>query len=157
MHPATLLANSAVALKVFAPEGEVDAPAERRLGFLAPYDCLSGGRMMGLPTGTVTFLFTDIEGSTTLLQHLGDRRYAEVLAEHQRVLRDAFAEGHGQKIDTQGDAFLVAFSRARDAVATAVAAQRPLMKHAWPDAASLRVRMALHTGEPAAKQEGMFA
>ena len=65
--------------------------------------------MATLPTGTVTFLFTDIEGSTELLQRLGDRRYAEVLAEHQRLLRDAFAKGNGQEIDTQGDAFLVAF------------------------------------------------
>ncbi len=100
------------------------------------------------PTGTVTFLFTDIEGSTTLLQRLGDRRYAEVLAEHQRLLRDAFAKGNGQEIDTQGDAFLAAFPRARDAVATAVAAQQVLINHPWPDDASLRVRMGLHTGEP---------
>ncbi len=92
--------------------------------------------MPSLPTGTVTFLFTDIEGSTTLLQRLGDRRYAEVLAEHQRLLRDAFAKGNGQEIDTQGDAFLVAFARAREAVAAAVAAQQSLMKHAWPDGAS---------------------
>ena len=104
--------------------------------------------MPSLPTGTVTFLFTDIEGSTTLLQRLGDRRYAEVLAEHQRLLRDAFTKGNGQEIDTQGDAFLVAFSRARDALGTAVAAQRALTKHAWSDGASLRVRMGLHTGEP---------
>ncbi len=58
--------------------------------------------MPSLPTGTVTFLFTDIEGSTALLQRLGDRRYAEVLAEHQRLLRDAFAKGNGKEIDTQG-------------------------------------------------------
>lgn len=102
----------------------------------------------GLPTGTVSFLFTDIEGSTALLQRLGDRRYAEVLEEHRRVLRAAFAEGHGQEIDTQGDAFLVAFSRASDAVGTAVAAQRALMAHAWPEGAAPRVRMGLHTGEP---------
>jgi class 3 adenylate cyclase len=80
--------------------------------------------MPGLPTGTVTFLFTDIEGSTELLQRLGDRRYAEVLAEHRRLLGEAFAEGNGQVVDTQGDAFLVAFSRARDALETALAAQR---------------------------------
>ena len=73
--------------------------------------------MPSLPTGTVTLLFTDIEGSIALLQRLGDRRYAEVLTEHRQVLRDAFAKGHGQEIDTQGDAFLVAFFRARDAVA----------------------------------------
>jgi predicted ATPase/class 3 adenylate cyclase len=110
--------------------------------------------MAALPTGTVTFLFTDIEGSTALLQRLGDRRYAEVLAEHQRLLRDAFAEGNGQEIDTQGDAFLVAFPRARDAVATAVAAQQALVKHPWPDGASLRVRMGLHTGEPVSEAGG---
>jgi class 3 adenylate cyclase len=104
--------------------------------------------MAALPTGTVTFLFTDIEGSTALLQRLGDRRYAEILDEHRRLLRDAFEEGNGREIDTQGDAFLVAFSRARDAVATAVVAQRALMKHPWPDGASLQVRMGLHTGEP---------
>jgi class 3 adenylate cyclase len=112
------------------------------------------GYMAGLPTGTVTFLFTDIEGSTTLLQRLGDRRYAEVLGEHQRLLRDSFAKGNGQEIDTQGDAFLVAFSRARDAVATAVAAQQLLMKHTWPDGAALRVRMGMHTGEPVSETRG---
>jgi len=101
-----------------------------------------------LPTGTVTFLFTDIEGSTTLLQRLGDRRYAEVLEEHRRLLRDAFLERHGHEVDTQGDAFLVVFPRARDALAAAVAAQRALIKHGWPDDAPLRVRMGLHTGEP---------
>jgi predicted ATPase/class 3 adenylate cyclase len=110
--------------------------------------------MPSLPTGTVTFLFTDIEGSTALLQRLGDRRYAEVLAEHQRLLRDAFAKGNGQEIDTQGDAFLVAFSRARDAVGTAVAAQLALSTHPWPEDASLRVRMGLHTGEPVSETGG---
>ena len=110
--------------------------------------------MKDLPTGTVTFLFTDIEGSTTLLQRLGDRRYAEVLEQHRGLLREAFEEGKGQEVDTQGDAFLVAFSRARDAVATAVAAQWALTNHSWPDGASLRVRMGLHTGEPLSETEG---
>jgi predicted ATPase/class 3 adenylate cyclase len=110
--------------------------------------------MATLPTGTVTFLFTDIEGSTMLLQRLGDRRYADVIAEHRRVLRAAFAEGNGQEVDTQGDAFLVAFARAKDAVATAVAAQRVLINHAWPGGASLRVRMGLHTGEPVSEAGG---
>jgi len=104
--------------------------------------------MKSLPTGTVTFLFTDVEGSTTLLQRLGDRRYAEVLEEHRRLLRAAFAEGHGQEVSRHGDAFLVAFSRARDAVGAAVAAQRALTKHVWSDGSMLRVRMGLHTGEP---------
>ena len=117
---------------------------------------VSGGnvRMASLPAGTVTFLFTDIEGSTTLLQRLGDRRYAEVLEEHRRLLRAAFEEGRGQEVDTQGDAFLVAFSRARNAVRAAVAAQRALTKHAWPDGRSLKVRMALHTGEPVNQTRG---
>lgn len=103
--------------------------------------------MANLPTGTVTFLFTDIEGSTRLLQRLGDRRYAEVLEEHRRLLRAAFEEEHGQEVSKHGDAFLVAFSRATEAVGAAVAAQRSLAAHPWPDGASLRVRMGLHTGE----------
>jgi class 3 adenylate cyclase len=101
-----------------------------------------------MPTGTVTFLFTDIEGSTTLLQRLGDRRYAEVLQEHQTLLRAAFEQGNGREVDRQGDSFLVAFSRGREAIGAAVAAQLALTKHLWPEGAALRVRMGLHTGEP---------
>jgi class 3 adenylate cyclase len=78
-----------------------------------------------LPTGTVTFLFTDIEGSTRLLNELGDA-YADALAEHRRVLREAFAGHGGVEVDTQGDAFFVAFSRASDALAAAAQAQRVL-------------------------------
>ncbi len=95
-----------------------------------------------LPTGTVTFLFTDIEGSTRLLQELGDG-YAEVLAEHHRVLREVWSRHHGVEVDTAGDAFFVAFARASDAVAAARDAQRRLA------AGSLRIRIGLHTGEPA--------
>jgi predicted ATPase/class 3 adenylate cyclase len=101
-----------------------------------------------LPSGIVTFLFTDIEGSTALLQHLGDRRYAEVLAEHRQILRAAFQAGGGHEIDTQGDAFLIAFGSALDAVATAVAAQRAIADHPWTEGAPIRVRMGVHTGEP---------
>ena len=104
--------------------------------------------MPELPTGTVTFLFTDIEGSTALLQHLGDQRYAGVLAEHRHILRAAFQGGGGHEIDTQGDAFLIAFGSAQDAVVTAVAAQRAINAHPWPEGAPIRVRMGLHTGEP---------
>ena len=95
--------------------------------------------MAALPTGTVTFLFTDIEGSTTLLQRLGDRRYAEVLEEHRRLLRAAFAEGNGREVNRQGDSFLVAFSRARDAVGAGVAAQLALttLNDEWELAVSL--------------------
>ena len=104
--------------------------------------------MAELLSGTVTFLFTDIEGSTRLLKQLRDR-YGAVLAEHERILRNAFAEAGGQEIDTQGDAFFVAFSRAGDAVAAVVAAQRGLAVHPWPDGTAVRVRMGIHTGEPA--------
>jgi class 3 adenylate cyclase len=103
--------------------------------------------------GTVTFLFTDIEGSTRLLERLGDR-YADALAEHRRLIRDAFSARGGQEVDTQGDAFFFCFERARDAVAAAVAAQRALAGHEWPGGAELRVRMSLHTGEPVVGEEG---
>src|SRR5512134_2348155 len=104
--------------------------------------------MSELPTGTVTFLFTDIEGSTKLLHDLGGARYGEVLAEHQRILREAFAVHHGREVDTQGDSFFVAFRRAKDAVAAAVDAQRDLAAGSWPAGAHVNVRMGLHTGEP---------
>jgi hypothetical protein len=76
-----------------------------------------------------------------------------VLAEHQRILRDAFEAAGGQEIDTQGDSFFVAFPRAKDAVSAAVAGQRALVAHRWPKGAAVRVRMALHTGEPAVGDE----
>src|SRR5262249_57881742 len=100
-----------------------------------------------LPVGTVTLLFTDMEGPTRLLQQLGDR-YPDVLAQHDRLLRAAVDAHGGQVVDTQGDAFFVAFGRAVDAVTAAVAAQRALAAHRWPDDAEPRVRMGLHTGAP---------
>jgi class 3 adenylate cyclase/DNA-binding NarL/FixJ family response regulator len=100
-----------------------------------------------LPGGTVTFLFTDIEGSTRLLKQLGER-YAEVLLGHQRILRAAFEDAAGREVDTQGDAFFIVFPRAKDAVAGALAAQRELRRESWPDGVEVRVRMAMHTGEP---------
>ncbi|HEX8036917.1 MAG TPA: adenylate/guanylate cyclase domain-containing protein, partial [Ktedonobacterales bacterium] len=103
--------------------------------------------MAELPAGTVTFLFTDIEGSTRLLQQLG-ARYERVLADHRRLLRVAFEAYGGHEVDTQGDAFFVAFSRAADALSCAAHAQRSLAAHTWPDGAAVRVRMGLHTGEP---------
>jgi predicted ATPase/class 3 adenylate cyclase len=103
--------------------------------------------MRELPRGTVTFLFTDIEGSTRLLHELGDR-YAGVLAEHRRLLRDAFQRHGGVEVDTQGDAFFVAFAGAADAVAAAGDAQRALA------GGPVRVRMGLHTGEPLVTEEG---
>ena len=106
-----------------------------------------------LPTGTVTFLFTDIEGSTRLLQQLGDR-YSRVLEECRRLLRVAFQEWNGHEVDTQGDAFFVAFARATDAVSAAVDGLHALVIHPWPENVEVRVRMGLHTGEPQLSSEG---
>jgi class 3 adenylate cyclase len=109
--------------------------------------------MPTLPSGTVTFVFSDIEGSTTLLKRLGDR-YEQVLSDHRKLMREGFTERGGVEIDTQGDAFFFAFPRARDAVAAAVEAQRAHAAHDWPDSSAVRVRMGLHTGEPAVGSEG---
>jgi predicted ATPase/class 3 adenylate cyclase/DNA-binding CsgD family transcriptional regulator len=106
-----------------------------------------------LPTGTVTLLFTDMESSTRLLQQLG-KRYAGVLEECRQILRTAFHTSGGQEVDTQGDAFLVAFARATDATSAAVSIQRTLFIHAWPEDVVVRVRMGLHTGEPQLAAEG---
>jgi predicted ATPase/class 3 adenylate cyclase len=104
--------------------------------------------MAELPSGTVTFMFTDIEGSTRLLTRLRGR-YVEVLGEHQRVLRVAFDAYDGREVHTEGDAFFVAFARATDAIAAAVAGQRALASHRWPEGVDVRVRMGIHTGEAA--------
>ncbi|MGH7427376.1 MAG: ATP-binding protein, partial [Candidatus Methylomirabilaceae bacterium] len=106
-----------------------------------------------LPTGTVTFLFTDIEGSTVLLQHLGDA-YQRVLEDHRRMLRTAFQASGGREVDTQGDAFFVAFLRAVDAVDASVTMQKAVLEHQWPGGEQVRVRMGLHTGEPAVSDGG---
>src|SRR5256886_16698357 len=110
--------------------------------------------MSTLPGGTVTFVFTDIEGSTLLLQELGDEGYGRVSGDHRCLVREAFRARDGTEIDTQGDAFFFSFSRARDAVAAAVDAQRALRDHEWPDARQVSVRMGLHTGEPQVGDEG---
>jgi class 3 adenylate cyclase len=109
--------------------------------------------MGDFPSGTVTFLFTDVDGSTRLLKKLRDR-YGDVLAVHRRLLRAVFSEYDGHEIDTQGDAFFVAFGRAKDGVRAAVAAQRALAEHPWSAGEEVRVRMALHTGEPELSAEG---
>jgi predicted ATPase/class 3 adenylate cyclase len=102
--------------------------------------------MAELPSGTVTFLFSDIEGSTRLLTRLRDG-YAELLAAHQRLLRGAFDEHEGHEVHTEGDAFFVVFARAKDAIAAAVSAQRALAARRWPEGGEVRVRMGVHTGE----------
>ncbi len=109
--------------------------------------------MATLPSGTVTFLFSDIEGSTALLKRLGER-YEQVISDHRRLMRETFGAAGGVEIDTQGDAFFFAFPRARDAVAAAVEAQRAHATHTWPEGGAVRVRMGLHTGEPAVGSEG---
>jgi class 3 adenylate cyclase len=110
--------------------------------------------MSALHSGTVTFAFTDIEGSTRLLQELGDEAFGALSRDHRRIVRETFGEAGGTEIDTQGDAFFFSFPRARDAVNAAVAAQRALREHAWPGGREVRVRMGLHTGEPHMGDEG---
>jgi class 3 adenylate cyclase len=106
-----------------------------------------------LPSGTVTFLFSDIEGSTRLLQQFGER-WAELVATHNSIMRDAFSGAGGREVDRQGDAFFAVFPRARNALAAAATIQRALTAHDWPNGAEVRVRMGVHTGEPALGDEG---
>lgn len=103
--------------------------------------------MVEAPSGTVTLLFSDIEGSTRLLRQVSDG-YADLLTDHRRVLRSAFEAHGGYVVDSEGDAFFVAFESASDAVAAAADAQRALAQHVWPADLEIRVRMGLHTGEP---------
>jgi predicted ATPase/class 3 adenylate cyclase len=107
-----------------------------------------------LPRGTVTFLFTDVEGSTRLLRDVGAEQYAVLLAEHHRLVREAFARHHGHELGAQGDALLAVFASAGAAVAAAVDAQRALVGHPWPERREVRVRMGLHSGEPLPTTEG---
>ena len=104
--------------------------------------------MRELPSGTVTFLFTDVEGSTRLLKDVGAEQFAEALAEHRRVLRESFAAHGGVEVDTQGDAFFVAFPTAAGAAASARVGQRALAP------GPIAVRMGLHTGTPTVAAEG---
>lgn len=106
-----------------------------------------------LPEGIVTFLFTDIEGSTKLLRQL-DERYVEALAAQRRLFRAAVVAHGGVEVDTQGDAFFVAFADAAGAVAGAAAAQRALAAYDWPGGLAVNVRMGLHTGAPPRTDEG---
>ena len=110
-------------------------------------ETLPSSRLIPLPTGKVTFLFTDIEGSTKLLHRLGDE-YATVLATHRRLLRAAFTKHDGCEVDTLGDGFFVAFNRAFDAMGAALDAQRALQAEDWPHGDPVLVRMGIHAGEP---------
>lgn len=103
---------------------------------------------MEQPVGTVTMLFTDIEGSTRRLEQLGTERYREALDLHHHLVREVVGRFGGYEVDTEGDAFFVAFERARDGVIAAAEIQRALARTEWPEGSSLRVRMGIHTGEP---------
>ncbi|MGZ3642914.1 MAG: tetratricopeptide repeat protein [Ktedonobacteraceae bacterium] len=109
--------------------------------------------MPELPTGTVTLLFTDIEGSTLLLQKLGER-YADMLTTCRQLLRTAFQHWNGVEVDTQGDAFFVVFARASDAISAVIDMQRAMASHGWPNGAAVALRIGLHTGEPTRTAEG---
>jgi DNA-binding NarL/FixJ family response regulator/class 3 adenylate cyclase len=111
--------------------------------------------MPNLPDGTVTLLFTDVEGSTQLVQRLGDR-YAHVLDDHRRLFRDAVETCGGVIVDHRGDEFFVVFEHAPHATEAVVTAQRAFAEHDWPDGAEVRVRMGLHTGEPTVRDGTYF-
>jgi predicted ATPase/class 3 adenylate cyclase len=110
--------------------------------------------MADRPRGTVTFLFTDIEGSTRILSTVGPERYGELLRRQQELIRATVDAHRGHVVDTQGDSFFVAFERPRDAIGAAVDAQRALGGQPWPDGAEIRVRMAVHTTEATATADG---
>jgi predicted ATPase/class 3 adenylate cyclase len=103
--------------------------------------------MAAQPTGTVTLLFTDVEGSTRLLQRLGQQRYGEALDLHRRVLREAFERHGGYEVDYEGDSFFVAFAAPSAAVAAAAEAQEALARADWPGGRGFRVRIGIHTGD----------
>jgi len=130
-----------------APEGFLVARFAAALPVRVTDEIIAGMARAELPTGTVTFLFTDVEGSTRLLQEHG-AGYADLLAEHRTALRRAFTRYDGVEVDTQGDAFFVAFARATDAVAAAAAAREAL------SGGPIRVRMGIHTGEPQLTDDG---
>jgi class 3 adenylate cyclase len=107
-----------------------------------------------LPTGTVTFLFSDIEDSTELVRRVGNETFATIRVDHRRIMRSAFSARGGIEIDTAGDGFFVAFDSARAGVEAAIEAQRALAEFAWPEGAEVRVRIGLHTAEPHLGEDG---
>ena len=127
---------------------EVEPGSGELVGYVVPRELRLTTMRSDLPSGTVTFLFTDIEGSTALLHELGAEAYADALAEHRRVLRDAFARHGGVEVDTQGDAFFVVFSTAPGALQAAAEGRDCLAD------GPIRVRMGLHTGAPHLGEEG---
>jgi predicted ATPase/class 3 adenylate cyclase len=128
------------------PQGEDPSECPRPLAVVE--GCEIVGWMVEQPVGTVTMVFTDIQGSTRMLERLGGERYRELLAQHHVLVRDLVGRFGGYEVDTEGDAFFVAFGRAHDAVAAAAEIQRALGRTEWPEGLPLRVRMGIHTGEP---------
>ena len=106
-----------------------------------------------LPTGTLTLLFSDIEGSTSLLRRLGED-YAGALSAQRSLLRAAFVRWHGREMGTEGDSFFVVFTSAGEALNAAIEGQRAMAEHAWPGGERVQVRMGLHTGEPVRHEDG---
>ena len=105
-----------------------------------------------LPTGTVTFLFTDIEDSTGLVRELGDA-YVQVISDHRRLVRSAVEEHGGYEVDCRGDEFFLAYSDAQAAVDTALAVQRSHESHTWPGGREVRIRIGVHTGRPSIEDD----
>ena len=132
-------------LAVLNQSPELDAPVEQA-EFI---------RSAKQPSGTVTFLFSDIEGSTVLLRRLGEESYAHVLADHHRLIRSALAAHEGTEVDTQGDGFFAVFSSSRACVASVIEMQRSLASHEWPSGEQIRVRMGIHAGEAAERTTGL--
>jgi class 3 adenylate cyclase len=114
-----------------------------------------GPAFYAVPVETLTFLFTDIEGSTALLRRLGDGVYAQVLADHHLLIRSGLAAHGGEEVDTQGDAFFAVFSSPKACVAAVVEVQQTLEAHRWPAGERVRVRMGVHTGEAAKTAAGL--
>ena len=138
-------ALQALELAVLNQSPELDAPVER-------VHTSAGTKR---PTGTVTFLFTDIEGSTALLKRLGEDSYAQVLADHHRLVRSALAAHEGTEVDTQGDGFFAVFPSSRAGTASVIEMQRSLASHEWPNAEQIRVRMGIHAGEASERTTGL--
>ncbi len=109
-----------------------------------------------LPTGTLTFLFTDIEGSTRLVQELGTARWTSILQRHRDLVRAVLRRHQGHEVQTEGDSFFAVFEQPDQAIAAAVDAQRALAAEPWPEDAPIRVRMGLHTGEGALDADGTY-
>src|SRR5271155_3869352 len=110
---------------------------------------------MGVPSGTVTFLFTDIEGSTRIWESAPEAMRS-ALERHDQIVRSAVEGNHGFVFGTAGDGFSAAFARVGDAIATSSVAQAALTAEPWPEGAALRVRMGLHTGEAVERNGDYF-